>query len=145
LAYTYQQILAAQYEVAQAENASANAALEDARLREDPHDTQAAVDRLIANNNVVQQLNQAAVALQQQQQAPMIDASFAGSDLKRHQIQIAQKFGLTGEEMAVAINATTDPSYDDAEKARKYAEGKERLRALRAGGYRDEADYQGRR
>jgi hypothetical protein len=145
LAYTYEQILRAQYEVAQAENASASAALEDARLREDPSDVQAAVDRLVSNNMVVQQLNQAAATMQQQQQAPMVDASFAGSDLKPHQIALAQKTGLTALQIGAALSATADPRISDEEKAHSYRRNLDRMNQLRAGGYRDEADYQGRR
>jgi hypothetical protein len=140
LAYSYEQILQAQFEVAQAENASANAALEDARLREDPHDVQAAVDRLVANNNVVQQLNQAAAQMQRQQQAPQVDAAYAG--LKPHQQQLAAKLGLTGAEAEHALVSTSDPRIDDATRMQDYARGKQKREAWRATGAWDEIDVQ---
>jgi hypothetical protein len=136
VAYSYSQILAAQWEVAQAENASANAALEDARLREDPHDVQAAVDRLIANNNVVQQLNQAAVALQQpQQQAP---AGF-GDDVREDHVELAQRYGLSPQQIGIAVNWTTDPNMSDEVKVKRYCENVNKLSRMRATGqYRDD-------
>jgi hypothetical protein len=141
VAYSYEQILAAQYEVAQAENASASAALEDARLREDPHDVQAAVDRLIANNNAVQQLNQAAMTMQRQQQ-PQPAAGF-GDDVRRDHVALAQQYGLDANEIGVAVGWTTDPMISDEVKVKRYVENRQRYRKARAdGSYRDD---QGRR
>jgi hypothetical protein len=137
MAYSYEQILQAQFEVAQAENASANAALEDARLREDPHDVQAAVDRLIANNNVVQQLNQAAAQMQRQQQQPPAQSY---GELKPHQVQLAQKLGLTASEAEHALASTGDKRISDAERMQDYARGKQKRDAWRATGAWDEVD-----
>jgi hypothetical protein len=139
MAYSYEQILQAQYEVAQAENASANAALEDARLREDPHDVQAAVDRLIANNTVVQQLNQAAMTMQRQQQAP---PAVSYGELKPHQVQLAAKYGLTGPEAEAALASTNNQHIDDAQRMQDYARGKQKRDAWRATGAWDEVDVQ---
>jgi hypothetical protein len=138
LAYSYEQILQAQFEVAQAEHASANAALEDARMREDPHDVQAAVDRIIANNTVVQQLNQAVATMQRPGRMP---ADFAG--LTREQTHLAIKAGLSGTEAQIALNATGDPKLHDADKMQMYAEGKQRYQEWRASNP-DERDFQGR-
>jgi hypothetical protein len=137
LAYTYQQILAAQYEVAQAENASASAALEDARLREDPSDVQAAVDRLVSNNMVIQQLNQAAATMQQQQ-APQPAAGF-GDDVRADHVELAQRYGLSPQQIGIAVNWTTDPNISDEVKVKRYVENTHKLSRMRASGqYRDD-------
>jgi hypothetical protein len=136
VAYTYEQIIRAQYEVAEAEHASANAALEDARLREDPHDVQAAVDRIIANNNVVQQLNQAAMTMQRQQQP---SAYGFDSDTPRKHVELAQRHGVSPDRIGIALNWTTDQGMSDDEKVRTYMENVRRLAHERATGqYRDD-------
>jgi hypothetical protein len=136
MAYTYQQILAAQYEVAQAENASASAALEDARLREDPSDVQAAVDRLVSNNMVIQQLNQAAVQMQQPQQQP---AAGFGDDVRADHVELAQRYGLSPQQIGIAVNWTQDPNISDEVKVKRYCENVNKLSRMRATGqYRDD-------
>jgi hypothetical protein len=142
LAYSYEQILRAQYEVAEAENASASAALEDARLREDPNDVQLAVDRLVANNNTITQLNQAAMTMQRQQQPQRQPAGF-GDDIRRDHVELARQYGLDANEIGVAVGWTSDPMMSDEVKVKRYCENKHRLRQMRAdGSYRDD---QGRR
>jgi hypothetical protein len=83
--------LQAQYERAQADRASANADLERARLEEYEASVHAACDRIAPNDYWLRSINDAAVSICRQQQPQQIDASFAASDLKPHQIQLAQK------------------------------------------------------
>jgi hypothetical protein len=137
--------LQAQYERAQADRASANADLERARLEEYEASVHAACDRIAANDYWLRSINDAAVNLQRQQQPQQIDAPFAASDLKPHQIQLAQKYNLSAAEMSAALSATGDNRVDDATREQDYARGKQLMLERRAAGYRDEADYQGKR
>jgi hypothetical protein len=102
-----------------------------------------ASDRLLACDQGLAGLNNYANMILRQQQTILAD--FAGSDLRPHQIALAQKFGLTANQMGAALAATGDNRVSDAERAQSYRQNLDRLNSLRAGGYRDEADVQGKR
>jgi hypothetical protein len=125
--------LQAQYERAQADRASANADLERARLEEHEASVHAACDRIAANDYWLRSINDAAVNLQRQQQPQQIDAPFAASDLKPHQIQLAQKYNLSAAEMSAALSATGDNRVDDATREQDYARGKQLMLERRGG------------
>jgi hypothetical protein len=142
MAFTYAQILQAQFEDAQAERAQINADLEYARLAEDASAVNMAVERIYQSDAKLRTINDAAATMQRQAQNPQIDASFAGSDLKREQIDAARRYGLSADEMTVAVNATGDPHVSAEVAAQRYVEGKQRYQQWRASN-KDERDFQG--
>jgi hypothetical protein len=135
--------LLAQYQRYNAMRAQAAADVQAAMASGDYESQSDATDRLLACDQGLAGLNNYANMLMRQQQT--IPADFAGSDLKSHQIVLAQKTGLNAAQMGAALSATADPRISDEEKAYAYRRNLDRLNGLRAAGYRDEADYQGKR
>jgi hypothetical protein len=113
-----------------------------ARLAEDAAALGAAMDRHDLNATQQQSVINVWNTLQRQQQAPQPTASYEG--LTREQARLAMKQGLSGEEALVAINATSDPRLDDADRMQMYAEGRTKYREWRAAGNKDEFDLQGK-
>jgi hypothetical protein len=142
LAFDYRDIIVDKHERLQAQRQQALLELEIARQREDTDGTRYAADQIIAIDGEIERVHRTANAYVNQQQ-PRMPADFEG--LARHQVQLAAKHGLTGEETKIALGATQDPTWDDSEKIAAYARGKERYREWRAAGNLDEADYQGKR
>jgi hypothetical protein len=106
-------------------------------MREDPHDVQLAVDRLVANGDAVQQLNQAWNRMQQQAR-PQSAYGF-DNDTPRKHVELAQRHGISPDRIGVALNWTTDPNMSDDEKARIYMENQRRYNHMRqTGEYRDD-------
>jgi hypothetical protein len=140
-----EEILRARYKDLQLEQAAIAADYQRAKLEEDGEALAAVIERHDANYMRFQSLNNAALQMQRGQ-AQQIDASFAGSDLKPSQIDLARKYGLTADQMGAAIAATSDPRIGDAERAMSYRQNLDKMRAMRASGqYTDAADLQGRR
>jgi hypothetical protein len=140
MAWSYEQIVAAEAEKWNAEYAAGNAAMEQARLTEDEYALREATERMYRAEQNLMTLNAKVEATRRAQQRPMGDVEFAG--LKPHQQQLAAKFGLTGAEMEHALKSTSDPSIDDATRAADYARGKQKRDAWRATGAWDEVDVQ---
>jgi len=77
---------------------------------------------------------------------------FAGSSSRSRSMHYSppailkpHKYNLSAAEMSVALSATGDNRVDDATREQDYARGKQLMLERRAAGYRDEADYQGKR
>ena len=138
MAWTYDQIVADEAQVWQAEYAAANAEMERARQFEDVDALRDATSRMYRAEQNLMTLNSKVQMMQRAAQRPMVDAEFAG--LKPHQQQLAAKLGLTGAEAEHALNSTSDPSIDDATRMQDYARGKARRDEWRAAGHWDEVE-----
>jgi hypothetical protein len=145
MVWSHQDILMAKYNELQTERAEITAEYERARLNEDGEGLGLALDRYAQNDSAMRTLNDAAVQMQRAQQNPQIDASFAGTSLKRNEIEIARKAGLSAQQMEAAMSMTADPSWNPEDKARAYLDGLRRVRDWRAAGNTDEVDRAGKR
>jgi hypothetical protein len=138
LAYSYQDILRSQFETLQADRAQANGELEAARLNEDAEGVNAAVERIYANDARMRSLNDAAMQMQRAQQAPQPAAGF-GDDVREEHVELAQRYGLSPQQIGVAVNWTTDPHISDETKVKRYIENTHKLARMRqTGQYRDD-------
>jgi hypothetical protein len=142
MAWSYLQIIEDQLESAQADRLAINADLERARCAEDLEGVREAAARMRDNDAWFASINNAAMNLQRQQQ-PQPGQNYG--DLLPHQVQLAQKHGLTVAEAEHALKSTSDNRIDDATRMADYARGKQKRDAWRAAGNLDEVDYQGRR
>ena len=121
MAYSYDQILTAQYEARHAEKARALADLETARLNEDAADTMAAADRIVEIERNVAALDRIANQYVASQQA---------------QPQ-GNKWNLSNEEVEVAKASHSAGTAE--ERIEEYARNKQRYRQMRqSGAYRDD-------
>jgi hypothetical protein len=137
LAWTYNDILKVRYEDVQNEQAAINAEIERCRIAEDNDGLMAAIERHDSNQVRMQSLNNAAQAMQRQ---PNVSADFAGTNLKRDEIEVARRYGLSAKQMEAAMSVTADASYNPEDRARCYIQGLKRVADARANGYRDEVD-----
>ena len=141
MAWSYEQIVAAEAEKWNAEYAAGNAAMEQARLVEDEYALREATERMYRAEQNLLTLNAKVEATRRAQQAQM-PASFEG--LTREQTRLALMTGLTGEQAQIALNASADPRLDDADKMQLYREGLDKYRDWRAAGNKDDFDLQGK-
>lgn len=121
MAYSYEDILRAQYEAKAAEKAQALADLEAARINENAADTMDAANRIVDIDKSVGALDK------------ITNSYLAG---QRAQPQ-GNRFGLSPTEVEVAHNSFSGA--EPEEKERSYAENKQKLQHMRAtGAYRDD-------
>jgi hypothetical protein len=140
----YRDILMDGYQEIDAEQAQLVAELESCRLNDDSEGVRAARRRILELDGQRENLTRRANNFVAAQQNPQIHASFAGSNLKRDEIAIAQRYGLSANQMEAAMAATADPAWSAEAKAKSYVEGLQRYGQWRANN-KDERDYQGGR
>jgi hypothetical protein len=136
MAWSYQQIVEDQLECAQADRLAINADLERARCAEDLDGVREAAARMRENDAWFSSINNAVQNMQRQQQPP----AQSYGELRPHQVQLAQKLGLTAAEAEHALASTGDKRIDDATRMQDYARGKQKREAWRATGAWDEVD-----
>jgi hypothetical protein len=100
MAWTYDQIVADEAQMWDAEYRAANAAMEHARVIEDIDALRDATSRMYRAEQNLLTLNAKVESARRAQQAAPLPASFEG--LSRDQVQLAVKNGLTGEEAKIA-------------------------------------------
>jgi hypothetical protein len=124
VAYSYQQILEAQYERIADEHARAAAELEAARVAEDPYSVTSAADRIL-------ELDKSREALDRRAQG------FVASQQARSQ---GNRYGLSRDEVDIAHSiGSGDQNLTNDERERTYAHNRDKLRHLRSiGAYRDQ-------
>jgi hypothetical protein len=144
MAYSYDEVIRSQVETWQAEYAAANAEMERCRTIEEPGAMHEAITRMYRAEQNLITLNSKIHGMQRAAQAQYSSgANFEG--MKRHQVELARKFGLNADEAAIALASTSDPNVDDHTRMRDYYEGRQRRNEWRAAGNLDEIDMQGRR
>jgi hypothetical protein len=127
MAYEYDAIIRAQYETLAQQRAQAAADLEAARMSEDSYSVMDASNRIVDADMRRAQVDQIANRFVASQQAPR-----------------GNQFGLSDTEVEIARGISSgDSSLSNSDRERIYAEGRQKLRHMRATGqYRDD---QGRR
>ena len=140
MAYSHRDVIQAQADSLAAQRLRALNDYEAARISEDNDATMYAADQIV-------ELDARAAALgriAQNLAAGSRQAPLAGEDeMSRGDAALARHYGLTGTQLSVAKNWTSDSRMTDETKVRTYIENAHRLRADRASGrYRDD---QGRR
>jgi hypothetical protein len=134
VAFTYQQIIEAEWQDLQAEHAAANAELEYARVAEDPHAVKAATNRLYDIDNRTRSLSERVQQMQRQPQAMPGAEGMSSRD-----VALAKHYGLSAGDLSIAKNWTNDSNLTDEAKVRTYVENRQRYRQARAdGSYRDD-------
>ena len=135
MAWTHADILTSKFNDLQVERAEITAEYERARLVEDGEALNAALDRYATNDAQLRTLNDAAMSMQRQ---PQPAAGF-GDDVREDHVELAQRYGLSPQQIGIAVNWTTDPNMSDEVKVKRYCENVNKLSRMRqTGQYRDD-------
>jgi hypothetical protein len=134
MAFTWDQIVQAEWQDLANEEAHAAATLEQARIVEDVDAIQAAKERIYAvdakRNSLTARVNR---TQQQAQQMPGSD------DMTPRDAALARHYGLSARDLSVAKGWTNASDMTDEDKVRTYLQNKQRYRQARAdGSYRDD-------
>jgi hypothetical protein len=131
--FDHDQVIQAQFQQLAAARAKALGDYEAARLNDDSDGTMDAADRILAADERLRALDRVAQNLVRQ--APLDGAD----DMSRGDVALARQFGLSGRDLSIAKNWTTDPNLTDAQKVQTYLENRQRYQQARAdGSYRDD-------
>jgi hypothetical protein len=76
----------------------------------------------------------------QQQNAPQAAAGF-GDDVREDHVELAQRYGLSPQQIGIAVNWTTDPNMSDEVKVKRYVENTHKLARMFATLARSEANF----
>jgi hypothetical protein len=135
VAFTYEDTLKDQWQILEAERAEALAEYERARTSEDALGVREAGRAILRIDNEKAALAQVANRLVANQMPPPL-----GSDqMSRRDAELAQKFGLSANEIGVAKNWTSDASLSDEAKVQGYVQQRQRYRHMRATGEYDDS------
>ena len=133
--FDHDQVIQAQFQQLAAARAKALGDYESARLNEDADGTMNAADAILAADERLRALDRVAQNLVQERHAPLDGAD----DMSRGDVALARQFGLSGRDLSIAKNWTTDPNLTDAQKVQTYLENRQRYQQARAdGSYRDD-------
>jgi hypothetical protein len=124
-----------------AEQAAAQAELHSAMQNEDAYSVRAARDKLLKLRADRRELDASANQMVQSQTQP--PPGF--EDYRREDRDLAAAYRLTPTQFDHATGWTSDPRVSKKERIETYIRNTQRYQQLRASGYRDEGDAQGRR
>jgi hypothetical protein len=136
MAFTYEDTLKDQWQILEAERAEALAEYERARTSEDALGVREAGRAILRIDNEKAALAQVANRLVARQQPP---PPVGADDLSRRDVDLASRYGLSAQEVAIAKGWTSSPSLSDEDRVKTYIEQRQKYRQQRASGeYRDD-------